>query len=337
MNNELRICTTASTPTAPHRIARSTSIRTLLRTAHWPIFAAAISVAMPSAMAATYPTTAPGTYAPSEPAPAPAAAAPAPAAAARGQAAPAPGPSEAPAPALAPAPAAAAPGQPAPAPLVAEAVPSSAGPQEDAVAAAKMVGTEVIGAGSYFLGYGVTLSGMAGLYGQNGNYSAPGIQAGLLVGGAINLGLGGILLAVSHRRLNATDAWLDARPGRRARFTEKARRRGLYLGGTSDEATDAVVRKGRKLGFGGLMIVMGGGVLNGVGVGVSPLSPGAGIGLALTGTSAMIAGAILAARGKKMSFRPRDYVPRGSVAVTPTMLTSPEGQRMAGLSLVARW
>lgn len=277
----------------------STSTRALLRAGRWPAFVTALFVAMPSAMAGPIAAAAPTAYAPVEPAPGPA-------------------------PAVASA-----------APLEA---PASSGPREDPVAAAKMVGTEIIGAGSYFLGYGVTLSGMAGLYGQSGPYSAPGIQGGLLVGGAINLGIGGILLVVSHRRLNATDAWLDARPGRRAKFTAKARRRGLYLhDGAANGATDVVVHKGRRLGMGGLFIVMGGGVLNGVGVGVSPLSPGAGLALALTGTAAMIGGAIVAARGKKMTFRPRDYVAAGSVAMAPTILTTPEGQRLPGLSLAARW
>ena len=201
-----------------------------------------------------------------------------------------------------------------------------------------MVGTEMIGASAYFVGYGATLSSMAALYRDGGQYSAPGIELGLLLGGVINLGVGGILLATSRPRLNATDAWLDARPGRRAKFTAKARRRGLYLhDGAADGATELVVRKGRRLGMGGLFIVLGGGVLNGVGVGVSPLSRGAGFALALTGTAAMISGAILAARGKKMTFRPRDYVAPGSVTVAPTVLTSPDGRRMAGLSLVTRW
>ena len=66
---------------------------------------------------------------------------------------------------------------------------------------------------------------MSGLYGNNGVVQAPGVALGLAVGGLINVGVGGIVLAVGARRLKANDAWLDAKPNRRARFSAKARRR----------------------------------------------------------------------------------------------------------------
>jgi hypothetical protein len=208
-------------------------------------------------------------------------------------------------------------------------------PREDPVAAAHMVGTEVAGASAYFLGYGTALSAMSSMYFD----SAPGIAGGLGIGGALNLGVGAILLVAGQRRLKATDAWLDARSGRRERFTSKAERRGLYLHhGAIDGSTATVVHRGRKLGLAGFMVIMTGGVLNGLGVGVTPLSRGAGLGLIVGGSSALVVGAVLASRGKKMSFRPHDHVgPRPSVAVAPTLLTSPNGERVPGLSLAGRW
>ena len=248
-----------------------------------------------------------------------------------------PAPVEAP---VGPAPAAA-PAMTTPGPVEAAPQPQARadGPREDSVAAAKMVGTEAFGASAYFIGYGVTVSGMAGLYGDTGSYPAPGIQIGLLVAGIVNTSVGTALAVVGARRLRADDAWLDARPGRRARFAAKARRRGLYLyDGPVDGATADVVGRGRKTGLAGALTLLLGGAMNGVGVGVSPIAPGAGITLAVLGTSAMVTGAIVAARGKKMAFRPHDYLPgRGTMAVAPTMVMGVDGRRMPGLSLVARW
>lgn len=221
--------------------------------------------------------------------------------------------------------------------------------QADPLAAAHMVGAEASGASLYFLTYGLTVSAMAGLYGNNGVVEAPGVALGLAVGGLVNLGIGGIVLAVGSRRLKATDAWLDAKPRRRARFTAKARRRRLYLDArptgettqsqaTQSQATQAVVRRGGRLKLAGLGIVAAGGLLNGVAMGVTPLSLGAGIGLNLTGWSAVIVGAAVSARGKKMMFRPHEHggTPR-SMAVVPTMLGTPDGLRVPGLAASGRF
>lgn len=216
---------------------------------------------------------------------------------------------------------------------------AATGQQEDPLAAAHMVGAEAAGAGLYFLTYGLTVSAMSGLYGNNGVVQAPGVALGLAVGGLINVGVGGIVLAVGARRLKANDAWLDAKPSRRARFSAKARRRRLYLDPRpADEATQSVIRRGGRLKVAGLGILAAGGLLNGVALGVTPLSLGAGIGLNLTGWSAVIVGAAVSARGKKMMFRPHEHggTPR-SVAVVPTMLGAPEGPRVPGLMASGRF
>ena len=79
--------------------------------------------------------------------------------------------------------------------------------------------------------------------------------------------------------MKATEAWLDAKPGRRARYAAKARRRNLsglpeQFGGTSK----AIVQRGTQLRTSGVGTLIAGGVLNGIAVGVSPVAPGVGIG-----------------------------------------------------------
>lgn len=208
-------------------------------------------------------------------------------------------------------------------------------PVDAALAAARMVGVETRDAGVYFGTYAATLGVMSAFYGS----SNPGIVLGLAVGGLVNAGVGAALLTAGTRRMNANDAWLDAKPGRRARFEAKARKRNLsglpeQFGG----ASKAIVQRGMQRRASGVGTLIAGGVLNGVAVGVSPVAPGVGLGLNIVGWAAVATGAVLAARGKKMMFRPYEHGgERMPLAIAPTVIGGAEGRRVPGLSLAGRW
>lgn len=215
----------------------------------------------------------------------------------------------------------------------------SASMEPDPLAAAHMVGAEAAGAGLYFVSYGLVLSALTPLYGQNGVAPAPGVAIGLAVGGLLNVGAGAIAITAGTRRLRATDAWLDAKSSRRARFSAKARRRRLYIQTQPlDEPTQAVVKQGMRRKLRGLVTLFAGGVMNGVGVAVAPLSPAAGVGLNVAGWSAVVAGSVISAKGKKMMFRPHEHggTPR-AVAVAPALVRGPDGAQRLGISVTGRF
>lgn len=227
---------------------------------------------------------------------------------------------------------------PSPPPAVSEAplvTTPDAAPQDGALVAARMVGTEMNDAGLYFATYGSVVSVAAGLYAS----SDAGISLALAIGAIVNLSVGGTLLALGKRRMQATDQWLDGRPGRRARFVAKARQRHLSLmperfAGDSKP----IVQRGTRLRETGVGVLIGGGVLNGVAVSVSWVAPGIGIGLNVAGWAAVVTGAVLAARGKKMMFRPYDYGgERVPLAVVPTVHAGADGRQVAGVAVAGRW
>ncbi len=239
-------------------------------------------------------------------------------------------PASAPASAPAPAPASA----PAPAPA-----PAASSEDARAEAAAQYSGRATADAGFYFSAFGGTAVVMSAIYTKCGSTDttgvcAPGVGLGLAAGGLVNMIVGLPLLISGSKRVKDPAAWIARRPGRRARMLAKANAKGIEVPSPQGSAR---IDKGRRQSRAGSFTLIASGFTLGLGAGVAPLLPGAGIGFNVAGVGLLATGIGLAVGGKRKTFLPERDGARSSISVMPTLVVSPAQRTLPGAGVSGRF
>lgn len=208
-----------------------------------------------------------------------------------------------------------------------------------AQAATEYSGRATADAGLYFSMYGSMAIVMSSVYSQcdstnTAGACAPGIGLGLAVGGLVNLAVGFPLLLSGVKRVKDPAGWLAKKPRRRTRMLARAEAKGIEVPAVGGSPR---IDKGRRQSRRGSFTLIASGITLGLGVGVAPLLPRAGVGLNVAGVGLLAAGIGLAASGKRRTFIPQRSSGRSAFRLAPTLVVSPAQRTLPGFGAAGRF